>query len=308
MSELGFLGLGTMGAGMARRLVDAGHEVRVWNRSPEAAAPLVEAGATLAGDPAEALAAPVSFSMLANDEAAEAVLDARAVATARGNTHVNMASISAAAADRLESRFEAAGVTYLAAPVLGRPAVAAAGKLNILAAGPSSAIEAVTPYLELLGTRVWRIGDRPRMANVVKIAVNYNIIHAIQALGESVAIVERHGIEPSEFVELLTSTLFDGVAYSVYGTEIVQQSYDPPGFTLALGLKDLGLVEEVAVERGVTLPTAPAIRAVFETALADPEIGGYDWGAIAEVMRRDLKTRSPHPHPHPHPSTENPQE
>ena len=288
MTELGFLGLGTMGAGMARRLVEAGHTVHVWNRSTDAAAELVAAGAVLAPDPAAALAPEFSFSMLANDEAADAVLSADALGAGRTGIHVNMASISGALADRLTERFAAAGVAYVAAPVLGRPAVAAAGNLNILAAGPDGAIAAVAPYLDTLGAKTWRFGERPRMANVVKIAVNYNLIHAIEAIGESVALVERHDVDPQEFVDLLTSTLFAGVAYTGYGNIIAQRAYDPPGFTVSLGLKDLALAEQVAEEGGVRLPTAPALRAVFERTLAEPELADLDWGAIAEVTRKDL--------------------
>ncbi|MFH8249413.1 NAD(P)-dependent oxidoreductase [Microbacterium sp. B2969] len=287
MARIGFIGLGTMGSAMARRLVDAGHDVHVWNRSPDAVAELVAVGAVAAGSPGEALATGLSFSMLADDDAVEAVLTKDGVAQARG-IHVCMASISPAEADLLESRFAEIGVGYLAAPVLGRPAVAAAGKLNILTAGEDAAIDAVMPFLEELGARVWRLGARPRQANVVKVAVNYNIIHAIQALGESIAMTERHGIDPSEFHELLVSTLFDGVVYRGYGRQIVDGSYVPPGFLMALGFKDLRLAEEVAAEAGLALPTAPALHRVYEIALADDELRRFDWGGAAEVTRRDL--------------------
>jgi 3-hydroxyisobutyrate dehydrogenase-like beta-hydroxyacid dehydrogenase len=287
MTTIGFLGLGTMGSAMARRLVDAGHDVRVWNRSPDAAADLVAAGARLVERPGDALAAGLSVSMLADDAAAEAVLTADEVGAARG-IHVNMASISPACADRLEALFRGAGAAYVSAPVLGRPTVAAAGNLNILAAGTDADIAAVMPVLEILGARVWRLGDRPRIANVVKVAANYNIIHAIQALGESIAMTERQGVDPALFHELLTSTLFDGVVYRGYGREIVEGTYDPPGFIMALGFKDLRLAEEVAGEGGVVLPTAPALHRVYELALADDELARYDWGAAAEVTRRDL--------------------
>lgn len=291
MAVIGFLGLGTMGSAMARRLVDAGHEVRVWNRSPAAVDALVEAGAVAAPTPADALATGMSLSMLADDDAVEAVLDEATIAHARG-IHVCMASISPGASDRLERRFTHAGTGYVAAPVLGRPAVAAAGNLNILAAGPPPLVEEVLPVLEVLGARVWRLGEQPRIANVAKVAINFNIIHAIQALGESIAMTERQGVEPALFHELLTSTLFDGVVYRGYGSEIVQQTYDPPGFVMALGFKDLRLAEEVARDAGVVLPTAPALRRVYESALADPELAGWDWGAAAEVMRRDLYRES----------------
>lgn len=287
MATIGFLGLGTMGSAMARRLVDAGHDVHVWNRSRPAVDALVAAGAVAADSPAAALATGLSISMLADDEATEAVLDDRTVAQARG-IHVCTASISPAQADRLDRRFRAAGCGYVAAPVLGRPSVAAEGKLNILAAGPDAEVAAVLPVLDVFGVRVWRFGERARIANVVKVAVNFNIIHAIQALGESIAMTERQGVDPALFHELLTSTLFDGVVYRGYGKEIVDQAYVPPGFIMALGFKDLRLAEAVAAEGGVTLPTASALHRVYEIALADEDLARFDWGGAAEVTRRDL--------------------
>jgi len=288
VTTLGFLGLGTMGSGMARRLVDAGHTVRVWNRSPEPVDELVAAGAERAERASDPLAAEVSFSMLANDEAVESVLDVEAVAAASGRTHVVMASISPSMAERMSQRFADAGATYVAAPVLGRPAVAAAGKLNIMAAGPTAAIDGVEPYLTAMGSRVWRIGERPSVANAVKAAVNYNIIHAMQALGESIAMTERQGVQPEQFVELLTSTLFGGVVYEGYGGLIARGEYTPPGFHIALGRKDLVLAEEVAGSTGVRPATMAALFEVFDRALADPALKDADWSAIAEVSRRDL--------------------
>lgn len=286
MTTLGFLGLGSMGAGMARRLVDAGHDVVVWNRSNAPVGELVQAGARAAATPADALDAPVSFSMLANDDAVEAVL--RDPTPASGGIHVNMASISPSFADRLADRFTAAGAGYASAPVLGRPSVAAAGQLNILAAGPSAALDAAEPYFAVLGKRTWRFGETPSQANAVKAAVNYNIIHVLQALGESIAMVERQGIEPGLFVDLLTSSLFGGVVYTGYGAEIVDRTYKPAGFAMSLGRKDLGLAEEVAAAGGVKPATLPALKAVFDRALADDDLKDADWGAIAEVTRRDL--------------------
>jgi 3-hydroxyisobutyrate dehydrogenase-like beta-hydroxyacid dehydrogenase len=285
-ATLGFLGLGTMGSEMARRLVDAGHVVTVWNRTPAGADALVAAGAERALSAAGALAADVSFSMLANDEAAEAVLTEQNLAGAPGRVHVNMASISPEAADRLSVVSERAGVTYVAATVLGRSTLAAAGELNIMAAGPSATVDALEPYLSELGKRTWRLGEAPRMANVVKAAVNYNIIHAIQALGESITLVEGHRVDGREFVELLTNSLFDGIAYTVYGAAIAERRYTPPGFLMELGRKDLTLAERAAAEVGVELPTAPVLHELFDAAMADEELRTYDWAGLAEVTRR----------------------
>jgi 3-hydroxyisobutyrate dehydrogenase-like beta-hydroxyacid dehydrogenase len=284
--RVGFLGLGNMGRAMAGRLVAAGHEVVVWNRSPEASRELVAAGARLADDPAEALAAPISSSMLADDAAAEAVLTAANLGDAPGRIHVNHASISAAAADRLAGVHESAGVGYVAAPVLGRPAVAAAGELNILAAGPPALVAQVLPHLEHLGKRVWRLGEDPRQANVAKISVNYTILHALQAMAEGIALAESHGIPAPDFAALLAGTLFPGPVYTGYGSMMAERRYSPAGFSMALGLKDLGLAEEIAAEAALTLPTAPVLRDRFERALADDRLADLDWSAMAEVTRQ----------------------
>lgn len=286
MTRIGFLGLGNMGQAMAGRLMAGGHELVVWNRSPEAAAELVASGATLAADPSDALAAPISLSMLANDEAAESVLTAENLRGVAGRVHVNMASISAAAADRLQEVHAEAGVGYVAAPVLGRPTVAQAGKLNIMVAGPTDLVDRVETILADLSVRVWRFGDVPRRANVTKAAVNFMILHALQALGEGITLVEAHDIDASDFVELLTNSLFGGVVYSGYGPMIAERRYRPAGFSMTLGLKDLSLAEALAEEKGIALPTAPVIRDRFERALADDELKDVDWSGVAEVTRR----------------------
>jgi len=292
MTRIGFLGLGNMGSAMAGRLLATGHELIVWNRSSEAADALVAAGAVRATTAAEALAAPISFSMFATDAAAEAVLTLDALTGDPDRVHVNMASISPTAADRLVEVYRRAGVGYVAAPVLGRPPVAASGALNIIVAGPEAAVETVNPLLEVLGSRVWQFGAVPRRANATKIAVNFTIIHALQALAEGVTLVEAHDIDASDFVELLSGTLFGGVVYSGYGPMIAEKRYSPAGFALPLGLKDLGLAEDLAAEGGVVLPTAPILRERFERALADSALSNLDWAAVAEVTRSPYQVSS----------------
>jgi len=273
---------------MSRRLLEAGHDVIVWNRSSGATDELVALGARRAANSTEALSADLSFSMLANDAALLEVLTDDAIMALAGRTHVVMATISPSLADQMAEKFAAAGATYIAAPVLGRPAVAAEGNLNLMVAGASQAVDAVQPFFDILGKRTWRFGEKPSVAYAVKAAVNYNLIHVIEALGESVAMTERQGVAPELFVELLTSTLFGGVAYTGYGDIIAKKAYMPAGFHIALGRKDLGLAEEVALAGGITLPTLPALKAVFDRALADPELQNADWSALAEVTRRDL--------------------
>ncbi len=285
MTELGFIGLGAMGATMARRLIDAGHGVHLWNRSPGAVDTLVAAGGIKAASAEAAFATGIVFSMLPNDAAAEGLFTATLLdAAPAGTVHVNFSTLSVAASDRLEAVHDAKGVRYVAAPVLGRPNVAEAGQLNIVAGGPSGAIDEVQPLLDLLGKRTWRVGERPSSASLVKIGVNYNLVHTIQALAESITLMEHGGVDGSTFVDILTDTAYTGSAYAGYGRMIARREY-PPLFPVALGLKDLTLAEQAAAASGVTLPTAPVLHDLLDRALADPAIAGSDWSAVAEITR-----------------------
>jgi len=288
MARVGFLGLGSMGQAMAQRLIDAGHDVVVWNRSAGPRDELASLGATAVETPAEALAVDLSVSMLANDVAVDAVLCEDNLPSHR-IVHANMASVSPDMARLLSARFEQAGHGYVASPVLGRPNVAASGGLNILAAGLTDDIVLLQPLFDAMGTKTWPLGELPHTANVVKIAVNYSIIHALQSLAESIAIATSAGVKPSDFVEVLTSTLFGGVVFTGYGNLIAERNYTPAAFSLELGLKDLGLAEATAEEAGISLPTSSLLRELFETALADPELADKDWSAVAEITLNQNK-------------------
>jgi 3-hydroxyisobutyrate dehydrogenase-like beta-hydroxyacid dehydrogenase len=290
MTALGFLGLGRMGTAIAGRLLSAGVPLVVWNRSrSDGEKAVTGAGAARASSAAEALAAPVSFSMLADDAAADSVLSSGNLGRSdERRIHVNMASISAAMADVLAARFTDAGMQYVSAPVLGRPEVAAQGKLNVLLAGPAEALDVVDPHLAHCSVRRWRFGDTPRQANAVKVAVNFMILQSLESLGESIALVESQDVAAGQFVELIGASLFGGVVHTGYGAIIAERRYTPPGFTVALGLKDLGLAEELAAEGRVDVPMAGVLRDRFETALADPDLKDLDWSAVAEVSRRSV--------------------
>ena len=286
MATVGFLGLGTMGAAMAHRLLDAGHTVFVWNRSATAVEQLIATGARAAATPAEALRAGVAFSMLANDDAALSVFTDEALAAASGSVHVNMSTVSVDAARELATRHRRTGVEYVAAPVLGRPHLAASGQLNIVAAGARSAVERAEAFLGVLGKRTWWLGEDPEQANLVKIGVNYNLIHTLQALAESVNLMERGGVNAETFIEILTDAAYTGSAYTGYGKMIAERGYLPVGFSAALGLKDLTLAQSAARELGAALPTAPLLGELFQETVDDPELSQLDWSAMAEITRR----------------------
>jgi 3-hydroxyisobutyrate dehydrogenase-like beta-hydroxyacid dehydrogenase len=284
-----FLGLGAMGAGMTSRLLDEGFAVTVWNRSPGPAQQLAERdGVDTAGSVAEAFGArSIVHSMLTDDRVVlEVFSDELLAGVPAGRVHVNHSTISPGAAAELAERHARHGVGYVTAPVLGRSTVAATGALLVVASGEASAVETALPSLQSLGSRVWNLGTDPRLGSVVKIAVNYSILNALQSITESVVLVESAGIDPSTFVEILTHTAFSGSAHKGYGPIIAEQRYLPVGFAMSLGLKDLTLAENTAAELGVSLPVAPVLHELFDAAMADPALAELDWSAVAEVTRR----------------------
>lgn len=286
MSQVGFIGIGTMGAAMTKRLLGAGHEVVAWNRSQQALAPLLEAGAQPAAHPSDALACGIAFSMLANDAAIDAVFDEPTLRRSEGSVHINMATVSLDAARELHARHLKAGVDYAAAPVLGRPKLAEKGQLNIVAAGSGDALDRADEFFPAMGKRTWRIGEDPALANLVKLGVNYNLIHTMQALAESLNLMERSGVDGETFVEVLTDAAYTGTAYGGYGPIIASKEYLPRAFSVELGLKDLRLVRHAAQEVSAALPTAATLQEIFEQTLADPDLSELDWSAMAEITRR----------------------
>lgn len=283
--DIGFIGLGSMGSAMAANLVGAGHRVTVWNRSPEAAQAVT--GAAVAGTPQEAFGGEAVLTMLADDAAVRAVvLDSGALAAAApGLVHVMMATISVALVDELVARHRAAGVAYVAAPVFGRPPAAAAAQLNIVAAGDPAAIDRVQPLLDALGTRTWRLGDDPRRANVAKVAGNMMIALAIEAMAEATSLTESYGLSSRDFLDIVTNTLFASPSYKSYGGQIAEGRYEPAGFKLRLGLKDVELARAAAAAKGAALPAADVVRQQLLDGIAQG-LGDKDWSALAEVAHR----------------------
>jgi 3-hydroxyisobutyrate dehydrogenase-like beta-hydroxyacid dehydrogenase len=290
--NIGFIGLGNMGAAIAGRLLEAGHSLRVWNRSPEPARRLAERGAQAVATAEEAFRGDVVFSMLSDDQATRAVLldsglIARAVPAATP-VHVNLATISAALGDELAERHSERGVGYVAAPVLGRPDVAAAGKLTVLVAGPRQAVESVQPLLEgAISQKVWRFGERASQANVVKLAINFMLAAAIESMGEAAALTAGYGVEARELFELIGQSLFPGPVYQGYGRLIAEGRFEPAGFKARLGLKDVRLALAAAEAVTTPMPVGSVIRDSMLEALARGE-GEKEFGVVLgrAAMRR----------------------
>jgi 3-hydroxyisobutyrate dehydrogenase-like beta-hydroxyacid dehydrogenase len=284
--NVAFIGLGSMGSPMAAHLRRAGHELTVYNRTRSAAEPLARAGARVAASPREAVArAEVLVTMLADDAAVEAVIfgpEGALAALPRGAVHASMSTISPALSRRLARAHGERGQHCVAAPVFGRPEAAEAGKLTIVAAGPPDAIERCRPLFEVMAQAIEVVGDDAAAANVLKIGGNFLLAAAIEAMGEAFALVRKHGIEPSRFMEIVNGRLLRSPVYENYGRIIAEERYEPAGFKLRHGLKDTRLALAAGDEVDVALPLAGLAREHYLSAMAWGW-GDIDWAALARV-------------------------
>lgn len=283
--HVGFIGLGLMGREIAANLIKAGHEVTVWNRSPDKAAPLLAAGAHLAASPAGAATHPVVISMLADDRALEAVAfgEGGILSSGTPTIHVSMSTISVALADRLAAAHAEAGQVFVSAPVFGRPLAAAAGKLFVVAAGPAEAVATCQPLFDAVGQRSFNLGETPHKANIVKLSGNFLIMTVIESLAEAMTLAGRYGVDKGTLLDTLTGSVFGSMIHEVYGKVLVEEAYEPAGFTLPLGFKDMNLVEEAAVAAGVPMPMLSLGRDRLVATMAR-ERHDLDWAAMAKTV------------------------
>jgi 3-hydroxyisobutyrate dehydrogenase-like beta-hydroxyacid dehydrogenase len=283
-STIGFIGLGNMGQPIAMNLLNAGNSLRVYNRSTQKTRSLVEKGAVAVDNPGEVIEpGGVVFTMLADDASLRSVVFGNANFLERlapGGVHVSLSTISPATAQEMSAYHDRHGVVFLSAPVIGRPDRAAAGTLFILLAGRPEAKEAILPLLERIGERIFDFGHEPWLSNVAKLAFNFNIAAAIEIMAESFTLAEKNGVSRQRMTELLSETLFPGVIYRGYGDLIARHAYEPAGFRLSLGWKDIQLVLDIADESVTPLPIGSLLRERFLSAIAKGR-GELDWSALA---------------------------
>ncbi|MFL6758450.1 NAD(P)-dependent oxidoreductase [Sphingomonas sp.] len=287
--RIGFIGLGHMGRGMAGSLIKSGHEVTVFNRTPGKSADLEAAGAKVAADVGEACDGDAVVTMLSNDEAVESVVFGRLGiidSLRKGAVHVSSSTISIDLSDRLAAAHADAGQGYVAATVLGRPNLAAEGQLFVIAAGADEAVNAVAPLLSAVGRQTTRFGVKPSNANMVKLSVNFLFASVMESLGEAVALVAKGGIDKADYVEFLTTTMFNAPAYKTYGELAVSEQPAPVGFAAPLGFKDIRLAIAASEKLGVPMPLLSLLHDRFVELMAS---GGehMDWSAIGKLAQRD---------------------
>ena len=282
--RIGFLGLGKMGTPMAQRLIAAGHELSVWNRTEGRTEPLAREGAIVAGTPAETeLGADAVITMLFDDYAHEEVLfgaNGLMEALTPATLHISCSTISVALSERLTREHARRGIPFVAAPVFGRPNVAEEGRLWVVVAGADEAIEKARPVLTPLSRGITVIGPEPRQAHAVKLGGNFLISTMIQSLSESFVFAESQGIAPAVFLEAVNSALFQSPFYAAYANVMLHPP-EQAGASIDLGAKDTRLLREAAASRNARLSLADNLAEIFaqakEAGLADQDwaVGQY---------------------------------
>jgi len=279
---------------MARNLIKAGHDLTVHTRTQSRAAPFASLGARIAETPSEAAAdAEVLMTMLADDAAVEGVIFApgNAIQALPANAvHISMSTVSVALSRRLAEAHRDRNQRYVAATVFGRPDVAAAGKLFIVAGGPSEPIERCQPLFDAIGQKTFMAGEEAPTANAIKLAGNFLITTVIEGLAEAFAFGRKSGVDPHTFLDILTNSLFPGPLYQTYGNMIAADRFEPAGFKLPLGFKDNRLLLAAAEEAKVPMPMASLVHDRFVAALARG-LGESDWAAIARLSYENAGLR-----------------
>ena len=279
--DVAFVGLGQMGSGMARNLLAAGHRLTVWNRDPAKSEPFASLGATVAAGIGDAARVGTVMTMLANDAAVEAVTfgEGGLLAAGPGLLHVSSSTVGVDLTARLAAAHAAAGQRFVSAQVLGRPDIAAAGALSVIAAGAAEDLDAAQPLFDAIGAGTQRIGERAVMAAAAKVALNAGIPAIMQMLTEQFRIVAAHGIAADAMAELLLAVDYGNRLIRSYGPIIARQRFEPAGFPMRLGRKDVGLA--LAAANGADLPLTGLIAARMDTIIAAGG-GERDWSAIGQ--------------------------
>ena len=269
---------------MARRLLAAGHDLVVWNRTPDRLGELLDLGATMAESIAQVgtVGAPV-ITMLSDDDALAQVAHGPGGLIASlpaGGMHIAMGTHRSDTIRALTAAHAEAGQVLVAAPVLGRPTAVAAGQLGIIVAGPNDAIAEARPLFDAIGRRTFLAGSDPVTASLLKLTNNMVLACAIEVMGEAFSLVEKAGADPETLRDVLTEGLFSSPAYTGYSRAILDRSWDSVGFTAALALKDVDLALATGAASGVPLPSAEVCRERLSRAIADGD-AERDWIVMA---------------------------
>ncbi|MCE7067691.1 NAD(P)-dependent oxidoreductase [Dyadobacter sp. CY326] len=284
MSEkIAFLGLGNLGTPIAERLIKAGHELTVWNRTTSKADPLVKLGAKVVENAIDAIEdGGIVISVLADDAAVEEIFSMELVEKmGKGGIHISMSTISPETSRQLSQIHDWYEETYVAAPIFARPEAVVAGVGNIAISGKTAAKDVAKPILQGFVKGIYDFGEDPGAANVVKLAGNFMIAASLEMMGEAFTMAEKNGISRQSIFEMLTQTIFAAPIFQNYGKLVASNVYEPVAFRLPLGLKDINLTLQAAANVNVPMPMADLVRNRFISALAKGR-QEMDWAALAK--------------------------
>ena len=288
--KVGFIGLGRMGKGMARRILDAGHEFAVYDVVPQATAEFGAAGARVASSVADLCkGTEIVVTMLVEDATVVDVVQRAGGmrdSLSAGAIHLAMGTYGVATIRTLAEAHAKAGQVLVAAPVLGRPDLAASGQLGIVVAGPPDAVRKCAPVLQVMGRRTFEAGIKPESATAIKLANNLVLGAAIVAQAEAFSLVRKYGVEPQVMYDVMTDGLFAGApAYKGYGKTMVDQTFDNVGSPIQVGLKDANLILAAADIARVPLPSLDVYRERLLGAIAHGD-GDRDQAVLAREQAR----------------------
>ena len=269
MTTLAFLGTGTMGLPMARKLAQAGFEIRAWNRTPERARPLEEDGVTVAAEPREAAAgSELLVTMLSDTVAVLDIAGAALSALGPGATWVQMSTIGIEGTELCERAAGEAGVEFVDAPVLGTREPAEKGQLVILASGPEAARSRIEPLFDAVGKRTLWLGEAGQGTRA-KVVINTWIVGVVSVLAEVINLAEGLGVDPEVFFDSLEGGSLDLPYARLKGPAMVEKRFDNPAFRLSLARKDADLALDAADAAGIELPVLTGVRERLRRAEAD---------------------------------------
>ena len=296
---LGFIGLGKLGLPIAQKLMAGGFSLRVYNRTAEKTAELVVQGATAAKSPVEtAVAGGIVVSIVSDDRASLELAGDDFCEALGAGIHISMSTVSPVTSRTLAERHARFGGRFVAAPVFGRPEAAAAKKLWICTSGAAASKEAVKPVFDAIGQGVFDFGEEVGAANVVKLAGNFLLTAAIEAMAEASAMAEKNGVPRADLLNMLSSTIFNCPIYVNYGKGIINSQFEPAGFSIPLILKDMHLVQKTASDARAPMPIVNLLIDRYLTMLAKgldrydavglavcaAEDAGLDWQASQPVV------------------------
>jgi 3-hydroxyisobutyrate dehydrogenase-like beta-hydroxyacid dehydrogenase len=287
--EIGFIGLGNLGTPIAENILEKGQRLFVYNRTTSKAQSLVEKGATMCSSIKElAQKCDVVFSIVSDDAALKDITKGSngiAQNLKERGIHISISTILPATATELTELHKQFNNHYIAAPVMGRPEAARAGKLNFLVSGEHAIIETIKPLLQHAGgIGIWEFGSEAHAANVAKLCTNFLIVSAIESMAEGIHLAKKSGIDSAAWISMITQTMFAAPVYINYSNILLREMFQPAGFALKLGLKDLNLLMQQSTEVNAEMPIGKLMQQRLLECLENG-LGDHDWTAMALALK-----------------------